>query len=300
MTDTRLPIPDWDLIAEGDAADASAAAHDAYWTSAAGHWLVAMQDALGDGYRVDASDDFLLLSDLPQREVEVFFAFCQSVRRRIARNLGELAMPREGGKHVVLVFADGDAYYDYIGHYFPEGGEFAMSSGMFVHGGYGHFALTRGEMEHMQPVIAHELTHCLVAHLPIPAWVNEGMAVHTEHALFPHVAHQLYFPQELQARHVAFWNADTIQEFWSGKSFLRVDEGNELSYDLAKRLTTLAVRNEGAYRAFVRHANRSDGGVSAQDHLGYPVHHLIHAVLGEGDWTPRPAQWRDSVEGGQF
>lgn len=301
---TRLPLPVWEAIAMPPDAGASPADRDAFRTAAAGHWLQAMAARLGRGYRIHASTDFLLLSALDDRPVEVFLQFCQSVRRRIVRNLGGISVGRSDGKHVVMVFSDEDTYYDYISHYYPDtGGEYAMSSGMFVHGGYGHFALYAGAMEEMQPTIAHELTHCLLSHLPIPAWLNEGLAVNTEHALFPRLgdpSYALYRPEEIRAKHAAFWNEDTIQEFWSGKSFLRADDGNLLSYDLAKRIVATAARAEDAFRAFVVDADRRDAGLSAESWLGHPLEHLVIAMLGHGDWRPDPSRWREGVEGGQF
>jgi hypothetical protein len=302
--DTRLPLPVWESIADAERPEWTPAEHDAFRTVAAGHWLQAMAGALPSRYRIHASEDFLLLSALEDRPVEVFMQFCQSLRRRIVRNLRDIAVPRSGGKHVVIVFAGEDEYYDYIAHYYPDdGGEYAMSSGMFIQHGYGHFALFEGEMEHMQPVIAHELTHCLLSHLPIPAWLNEGLAVNTEEAIFPHLAdpqRSLYFPHEIKAKHAAFWNADTIQEFWSGKSFLRSDDGNMLSYDLAKRITAVAARAEDAFRAFVLDADMRDAGLSAEHWFGYPLEHLVIPMLGEGDWRPSPGRWQTGVEGGQF
>lgn len=302
--DTRLPLPVWEEIASAEQPEWTPAARDAYWTAAAGLWLQAMAAKLSSSYRIHESADFLLLSALEDRPVEVFMQFCQSLRRRIARNLLDIATGRSGGKHVVMVFASEDEYYDYIAHYYPDdGGEYAMSSGMFIQHGYGHFALFEGEMEHMQPVIAHELTHCLVSHLPIPAWLNEGLAVNTEEAIFPHLAdprRSLYHPHEIRAKHAAFWNADTIQEFWSGKSFLRSDDGNMLSYDLAKRITGVAAHSEGAFRAFVLEADLRDAGASAEHWLGHPLEHLVIRVLGAGDWRPDPARWQSGTERGQF
>lgn len=56
---------------------------------------------------------------------------------------------------------------------------------------------------------------------------------------------------------------------WSGKSFRQTDEGNRLSYDLARKITALAARDEPSFRAFVAEAMMQDGGVSAEHHLGY-------------------------------
>jgi hypothetical protein len=301
--ETAMPLPVWDEIAAAVGEDWPSERRDVFWTAAAGHWLLALGAVLPEGYRIHESDDFLLLSALEERPARVLLRFCQSVRRRILRNLGDAAAARVAGKHVVLVFADEQTYYDYISHYYPEGGEYAMSSGMFVHAGYGHFALFENDTEHMQPVIAHELTHCLLSHLRIPAWLNEGMAVNTEHALFPHLADprsSLYRPNEIKAKHAAFWNADTIQEFWSGKSFLRTDDGNMLSYDLAKRIAATAARDEAAFRVFLREADVADAGLSAEHRLGYPIEHLAMVMLGEGDWRPAPERWSDGTERGQF
>lgn len=299
---TVLPLVDWErTTAPAQGLDAASA--DLYWTSAALEWLEALNAALGDHYRVDRSADFLLLSNLLPRPAEVFLATCQRMHARIGRSLGTLAAGHGRGKHVVMVFEEPDDYYDYVSHYYPEGGEYAMSSGMFIQAGYGHFVMPLAAIDAMEPVIAHELTHCLLAHLPIPAWLNEGLAVNTEHTLFPHLAApgaQLYYPHETAAHHAAYWNADSIQTFWSGKSFLATDDGNRLSYDLAKAITALAARDDAAFRAFTAHADLRDAGLSAEHHLGYPIAHLVEAVLGEGPWQPRPDTWTQGVEHGQF
>lgn len=302
-SDTSLPIPNWDAIAEGEPAGMQADTLHVYWTSAAHEWLEALNQKLGDHYAVTESTDFLLLSNLQARPSEVVLQTCQRMLARIGRSLGELAVDRGMGKYVVIVFEDADEYYGYVSNYYPDGGEYAMSSGMFIKAGYGHFVMPLEVMDAMEPVIAHELTHCLLQHLPIPAWLNEGLAVNTEHTIFPQLAApsaQAYFPHEIAAQHTAYWNEDSIQAFWSGKSFLATDVGSSLSYDLAKKITSLAAGNERAFRAFVAAARMDDGGLAAAQHLGYPIQNLVEAVLGEGDWSPRPSTWNQGIERGQF
>lgn len=301
--DTRLPIPDWERIASVEDPAWDDVQRHTFWTSAAAHWLESAGRVLGPEYTVRESPDFLLLSALPERPAELFQGFCQTMLRRIRRNLGELAGGEGWGKYVAIVFDTEDRYYGYIAHYYPDGGEYAMSSGVFLQAGYGHFAMFEAGLDAMEPVIAHELTHCLLSHLPIPAWLNEGLAVNTEHRLFPHLADpraQLYFPHEIVAKHAAYWNSESIQTFWSGKSFLHTDDGNILSYDLAAKITALAARDESAFRAFVAEASIGDAGSGAEDRLGYPISNLVEAVLGDGRWQPQPDTWEDGVEHGQF
>jgi len=153
----------------------------------------------------------------------------------------------------------------------------------------------------MEPTIAHELTHCLLQHLPLPAWLNEGTAVNTEQRLCPRAAQPLYTPVEMREKHLKFWNESTIQEFWSGKSWLRPDEANELSYDLARTFALLAGEDFDAFRAFANVADAADAGnAAAIRHLGYPVANLAEAVLGDGPWEPKPDLWKDGIERGQF
>ncbi len=40
--------------------------------------------------------------------------------------------------------------------------------------------------------------------------------------------------------------------------------------------------------------------VVAAQNLGYLLEKFIEAVLGEGDWSPRPERWHRRVERGQF
>jgi hypothetical protein len=202
-----------------------------------------------------------------------------------------------------MVFDVQDDYYDYISNYYPDGGEYAMSSGVFLQSGYGHFALWSGDLQIAETVIAHELTHCLVSHLPLPAWLNEGIAVNTEQRIFPYLTHpsmQEYLPQEMEAKNAGFWNERTIQEFWSGRSFLTAGEGNMLSYDLATKITALAAKDFETFRAFALRADGIDGGLAAQEELGYPLANLVEAVLGPGEWAPIPSLWHDGIEKGQF
>lgn len=299
---TTCPIPDWEAHAANEPGEERE--RDAYWTAAAEAWLERLGSAFGPGFSVSHSPGFLLLSSLPSRRRDLVLGYCERTRKAILRNLEGIAAPSGHGKHVLVVVDDADQYYDYVSNYYPERGEFAYSGGMFVHAGYGHFVLIAKDLDAMEPVIAHELTHALLAHLPIPAWLNEGLAVNTEHLLVPHLAHPsnaLYTPMEMAQKHARYWNAETIQAFWCGQSFLRPDDGNALSYDLAQKMVALAARDYPRFRAFCASATYEDSGDGAsREHYGEPIDHLLECVLEPGPWAVDPAKWRGGIERGAF
>lgn len=292
---TRLPIPDWGAISAGvEGIDDDVRLH-AWYTASARQWLDALGRALPDGdYASRSSADFLLLSAQPARAADLVLRSCEQALRAVRGRLGALAADGGYGPYVVIVFASQDSYYDYVSHYHDDGGEYAMSSGVFINAGYGHFASWHDALDQLEPVVVHELTHALLTHLPLPLWLNEGIAVNVERALLPRLADprlQLHTPAEMHARHLGWWNAETIQAFWSGEAF-QVGEGVELAYDLARTITALAARDEAAFHRFALAATWQDAGKGAEPALGFPLVHLVEAVLGEGEWTPRPGVWR--------
>jgi len=95
--------------------------------------------------------------------------------------------------------------------------------------------------------------HSALAHPAL--WLDEGIAVNTEHKIAP-TGRGLYTPQE-------------IQEFWSGQSFARTDDGNMLSYELARVIVEQLAKSWESFERFVSHARREDAGAAAAaEHLG--------------------------------
>jgi hypothetical protein len=296
-----MPIVDWEAMRALAPVSLDKAALGSFWTTIARGWLEALRAALGPRYVLRESDHFLMFGSLDDPGAKVALDFVERARRAILEILDGVALGQSTGKVCLLVFEDQDRYYQYVSNYYEKDGEYALSGGMFLQRGYGHFAFVASEIDAMEPTIAHELTHCLLQHLPLPAWLNEGTAVNTERRLCPPSGRPLYTAEEMQERHLKFWDEATIQEFWSGKSWLRPDEGNELSYDLARNFALLACEDFGAFRGFANAADAADAGnAAALKHLGYPVANLAEAVLGEGPWEPRPELWKEGVERGQF
>jgi hypothetical protein len=160
-----------------------------------------------------------------------------------------------------------------------------MSGGCLLAKGYVHIAAPY-EPFGLRPMLAHELTHNCVVHLKLPLWLNEGLAM-----LFQRAVAGMRRPlldYELKERHLAFWNPENIQEFWSGISFRKPGDSNELSYSLAEIVLTLLLEQRGDWGAFLKQAEWGDAGqTAAMDCLGTDLGNVMATFLGEGDWRPR-------------
>jgi hypothetical protein len=283
-------FPRWDWQAVQDWCDKGDRESQATaWMEAERAWLWSMKEALGNAFTLLESEEALLLSSLPPRQVRVALEFVARARRRILQLLPGIAQVPELGKEILIVLDDLDSYYAYVSHFYPDEGEFAGSSGMYIGMGCGHFVTVKNDMQKIEPVIVHELTHGFVSHLPLPTWLDEGLAVNVEHRL---AGGQLseFRPQELHQMHREFWNPKTIQQFWSGKSFLRTDEGNMLSYDLGRILVGQFSQDMERFRNFALSAKSDDGGRAAAEmhldmKLGNAVCSLFDLTYSE-EWEP--------------
>lgn len=264
---------------------------DRVWRGHGHRWLSSIVAALGSDFALHEVGDFWIVSSQPQKEIDRVGRLLQSARRRILSDLDGIARDPQHSRLAVLWLDNEDVYYDYISSTYPDAGEFAFSGGSFLSGGYPHFVFPHyDEFAELERVMSHELTHALVSHLPLPLWLNEGIAVTMEEAIAGgmHARRTV----ELLDEHPNFWNEETMQEFWSGASFSRPDEGNALSYGLAHLLTTNLAHDFHRFRGFTLAANASDAGESAaRDQLGVSLGDIVGALFGEGDWVPQPERW---------
>ena len=293
-----FPVPDWDAILNWIATIPDVADQAQAWIRCELAWLQRLQRALGPGYTVRTGDDVALLSSLDDAAARATLAHVSRSRQRVLHTLKGIAELKEWGYDILLVFDDQETYYRYASNHDPAEGEFALSSGMSLSTGCGHFVVVKDELRNIEPTIVHELTHACLSHLPIPAWLNEGLAVNTEHRFYPAAngSHRGGHDALRQhRRHQAFWGAPEIQQFWSGDAFTRTDEGNELSYDLSSILTTRFAADWPSFSAFVNAANLEDGGAqAAETRLGISLGRVVCALL-EMEYSeafePDPTRW---------
>ena len=256
-------------------------------------WLLHLRDALGSGYRLYETAEAWVLSPLPDRELVATAGYVRKTRHGVGRVLGRLASQPAGDRAILIVLEDPDTYYRYVSSFYP-GGEFASSGGMFVDAGAPHFVMQRDDLSAIEPTIAHEMTHAALAHLHLPRWLDEGLAVNTEHKL-TRAPRSSFTPAEMRAKRRAFWNPATIQQFWSGWSFLRSDDGNLLSYDLAATAVAQLARDWPAFECFALAARADDGGAAAaRDELDVDLGPLACLLLDrepDVEWRPAPDSW---------
>jgi hypothetical protein len=282
---TRFPKPDWTAIAaEIEHADHGFTTLNEYWSERAREWVTLLRDAFGEGYRGYESAHFWLIANQPDATCRRLINWAEETRKKVNNMLGDAAGKEElFGKCPILVTHDLDLYYDYFAGYLPDG-EHGASSGVYLNSGYGHFLFSYTNLGEAEAVLVHELAHSLVSHLPLPAWVNEGVAQLCE--IWATRRDSTRY-DEIKETLGTFWNAESIQELWSGRGFFRPDEGQMHNYHLALVLVRKLMGDLPRFQAFLREVDSIDCGAVALDKFfGTTPGELVADYLGEGDWEP--------------
>lgn len=285
-----FPRPDWKSIYEEVDRRHKDSDQDVLWSNIARTWMSRLIENLHAGYAIYESDNFLLVTSESDSYVSPFHAFLERTLKRILSTLQGIATDDGFGKYVVIIFDDIDMYYSYLSYFYEKEGVFGLSSGIYLNKGYGHFAFPHQNLVYAESIAAHEMTHALLSHLPIPAWLNEGMAVSMENMITGSAP--LRMDNELYSRHKSFWGEEEIQQFWSGDAFHRPDEGQELSYSLAQFAVNSLSRDYETFIAFANKAHYEDAGEAAANEVYKgSLGGLIAQFFGEGQWQPEPHRW---------
>lgn len=276
--------PNWKIISRAIKETIPPESFGDAWSEAATQWVMQVRADLGGKYQVRRSKEFILLSELDAAMGQSILGFAEQTLDSIYEVLKDAAWQWGYGKHVLLLFCDQDDYYQYVA-FFSREGVHPASGGCLLRKGYVHIAMPYGNGRHVRPSLAHELAHNSVVHLPLPLWLNEGLAVRFQRAAGG--AQQPMMDSELRDRHLAFWNRNNIQKFWAGVSFDEPGDSNELSYSLAEIMANLMMTHAGDFCAFLKQAQWGDGGqTAALDCLGMDLGQVMGTFLGEGDWRP--------------
>ncbi len=299
----RFCHPDWDAVASLIDDEIEACQREASWDEVCLMWLERLRTQATGDYRIHEMGRCLLLTDasdrIALRSLSVATATIQWLEQRFPGVFSGTGY----GKHIILVFSEIDDYYRYIAH-FDSDGEHPMSQGTCVYGsGYVHIVLLATHFEYLSPVLVHELTHACLAHLPIPVWINEALAMRVEYEICRTGVPKL--DREIYERHKRHWNPESIQDFWSGRSWRIPGDSFELAYGLAyvlwHKMEVDVQTSSDQFAAFLLGAHFHDGGQAAyKDVFDHSLFELATGFLGPGEWEPRPGTWSqffDSSEG---
>lgn len=163
-----FPMPDW-AAAHAWADCLPAEAQGPAWTALERAWLQHLQRALGPAFRLHEGPQAFVLSSLEPALATATLGFMDRTLKRVLHLLAGIASVSDWGKDILVVFDSPDDYYRYIGQYYPDGGEFALSAGMYIDAGCGHFVTVKADLSAIEPTIVHEMTHGCLGHLPLPA-----------------------------------------------------------------------------------------------------------------------------------
>lgn len=176
---------DWQAIDNWVNANISPIDTEAAYTDAALAWVTKLCEDLGGDYFILQSNQTILLCDQPRDRAHWLLDYTGQVATTIKNHLGQTAWAGAFGQKVVLLFSDEDDYYQYLS-YHSQDGEQASSGGVCIHSGYTHIAIPwHGQLDTAANTIVHELTHDCLSHLPLPLWLNEGIAVTVQKAIAP-------------------------------------------------------------------------------------------------------------------
>ncbi len=292
--------PDWAGIGERLSQSLRQEDEHAGWVWASRCWLEKLQQSLGLEYHLLESQNFQLLYPGTPKLQGYRLRELEGALDQILDRLDGVALDEGLGKHVALIFPDQELYYQYISYFYPEG-DYSQSGGLCIRaGGFVHFALIEDPVYSSYSTLVHELTHDCLSHLAIPLWLDEALAIRMQLSLCGGEEHVL--DREMKEKHLAFWNAERIQEFWSGSSWQRQDEGCELSYSLAMilwgKIEVLFSKDVSRILSFVREASVEDAGESAcQQQFDFSLADLVMDFLGEGDWGIQPERRSEPFHG---
>ncbi|HEV3409732.1 MAG TPA: hypothetical protein VG095_05535 [Chthoniobacterales bacterium] len=263
--DSGFVAPDWDGIAREVQARIGEAERGAAWSEVARQWLQRIRGRLGSPYSLRESANFFLLAVADERKAAEVLSFLEECLRGIRSALFFAADEPLIGKIPVLVFADIDLFYVYLSDYVEEEGEYGGVGGVYLNRGYGHFAVQSLDFSGYIDVLSHELCHAILAPRELPLWLDEAITGTVEHDITGRNPYVL--DREIVQRHRSYWTRERLRKFWSGESFWLPDEGQELSYHLARfvlnGLWRGGVTPAADMKEFVRRAKRDDAGFAA-------------------------------------
>jgi hypothetical protein len=280
-----FPRPDWLKIEAAVYARAggSKPAIAKLWHEVTSSWLRNLCGHLGRSYQVDESELFFLVtSNQDQRYASLKVSLIRGLEF-VRSRLRTIAVPEEDAKHVAILFHDDELYYRYIAFFYPEQGEFPLSRVLFLRSGYRHLAISAAPISEIELSLLHELARACISHLPLPVWLEEGIALDMQEAWLPGSTMSIRSASDPSR----FWSKMTIREFWSGDAFYKEDESTSQACALALGLVRALGDDRERFERFVLTASVDDAGEQGFRLVyGESLATIIGRLLGHVDLSP--------------
>jgi hypothetical protein len=281
-----FPYPDWKRVSQYIRGKIPKNNWEEAWHEIIIRWLTKFEPPAGEKLYLGESENFFLLSGGKPGECDGVLKCAEAIKTKIRQTLLGLTLKEVYGKHVIIIFDGLDNYYRYISYFYPDG-EYPMSSGIFLKKGYGHIAIPQFDERNNQAILTHELAHNALMALPVPVWLNEGVAQILEMQFSYQREMGFDHDMDLIESHRTYWTTETIQKFWTGDSF-HAQESAELSYSLAKILLNLISSESGDFKNLLQSAHFCDAGEAAfSSNYGKKLGEIAGIFLGPGDWSPQ-------------
>ena len=265
-----LPRPDWNaVIAQWESLPPEQ--QPAAWIDVERTWQHTLAATWGEPFRVIEQGSRLLTTDLPAPEADRVMAYIARTLARLDELLAQLGVTADRtsasqvdatGFDVAIVCRHVDPYLDYICDEYPDDHAGAISSGICLYSGSVHVAAHGTDLHALKAVLAHELAHTRLAHLPMPEWLNEAVVIKLESAITADALYAIY--PEIIKQHQNYWNAARLKRFFVGRAFCAPDDGFGLAYSLAHAISdNLITLDRLTFGRFVSTASDEDGGAAA-------------------------------------
>jgi hypothetical protein len=281
--DKNYPFPVWTKIHAWMKQEVPPEKRRETWNELAREWMTGIGAKFSEPMRLSESPHFILNAPLRYAYAIPCLHQLEDYRARISQSLGQLCGPEWGSKSAVIVAPSPDDFTTYILEYCRDG-EFARPGGVYLNRGFGHFVVPNGTLTDHSETLAHELCHALIGTRDMPMWLNEAVTQDIESQITGRNRYML--DREMIQAHQAYWTADRLKSFWRGDSFSFPDDGNRLSYHLARFLLNAVLQHGKVLTVdFILAAKRADAGFdAARSVLKIELSDVVSGLLGKSSW----------------
>ena len=234
VVDNKVPFINWKQV-YADLESKHEKGTEAFYTQLIMEWLPRLSDTVGTPNSILESESMINFTYFEWKVAQERFNIIRNVRSTIIDTFGDIVPKSYVGKNLIVEIEDLDFYYRYISHFYPatkkgaRAQTFAQSSGLMCSDGYLQVVLNSYAKAQLSVIVAHELTHVLLAYYRPPSWLNEGIATIAETILSQG---RSQFMREDENVDPWTWSRNSFRDFLSGK-LIRNYKANYAYYKLA-------------------------------------------------------------------